>query len=124
MVFSRLNGFGDDMQESPAEIAGILRAMIRHEDEQANRRVTWLATFQGLLLAALGFASNKSDHLTSIFAMLGISVALLVYCGMVAGRCAINRIRKEWGRLISAEYDGPMLMGFYPDSRRFSAFAV
>jgi hypothetical protein len=33
--------------------------MIMHENQLINDRVTWLLTFQGLLLAALGFAWER-----------------------------------------------------------------
>lgn len=36
-----------------------IRNLIRHENELINQRLTWLGTFQGLLLAALAFAWDK-----------------------------------------------------------------
>ena len=37
----------------------IIRSMIQHENQLINERLTWLLTFQGLLLAALGFVGAQ-----------------------------------------------------------------
>jgi hypothetical protein len=108
--------------ETSTDVAEILRTMVRYEGEQANRRVSWLATFQGLLLAALSFAWDKSTFLTLVLALVGMAVAVLVFCGMLAGTFAISRLRAQWHALVPSSDKYPDLMGFYPDAAPWSVY--
>ena len=110
------------MKDTPTDAAEVLRTMVRYEGEQADRRVSWLATFQGLLLAALSFAWDKSTSLTLVLALVGIAVAILVFCGMLAGTFAIARIRTQWRSLVPPSDKIPDLMGFYPDAAPWSVY--
>jgi hypothetical protein len=59
-----------------------IRELIRHENELINQRLTWLGTFQGLLLAALAFAWDKKSAggivcvLCTVGAMVAISTGV------------------------------------------------
>ena len=105
-----------------ADTAEVLRAMLRHESEQADRRVSWLGMFQGLLFAALAFAWDKAPSLINLVAIVGCCVAVLVFCGTLAGTFAIERIRGQWRRLIPEDYNGADPMGFYPDRAPWSVY--
>jgi len=103
-------------------LADACRTMARHESEQVHRRITWLASFQGFLFAALGVAWGKSRSLTHVFATLGVTVAALTLVGVVAAVWAIERIRQTWLAEKPAGYHGPDIMGFYPDRARFTRY--
>lgn len=56
-----------------------VREMITREDELTNQRMLWMAAFNGLLFAALGFAWGKpgAKFLTTVFSALGVSASFL-----------------------------------------------
>lgn len=107
------------------ETAEVIRTMLRHETEQADRRVSWLTTVQGLLFTALAFAWDKPGALTTIVSVLGATVAVLVFAGMCAGTLAIDRLRRDWTRLIPRSYEEnlPPSMGYYPHRAPWIVYA-
>ncbi len=98
------------------------RSMIRHEDEQTHRRLSWLGSFQGFLFASLGFCWGKNTSLTLIICLLGLAVALLIYSGVFASVLAIKRIHKLWHKHKPPGYSGPDISGFFPDRAQLSLF--
>ena len=98
-------------------IAETCRTMVRSESEAMHRRVSWLATFQGFLFAGLGFAwrSRGSEHLVWLFAILGLTIALLVLISFSGPILAVNRIRRYWLDHRPADYDGPDILGWFPE---------
>lgn len=102
--------------------ADIFRSMARHEAEQVHRRISWLAGFQGFLFAAVGVSWSKSQPLTRTFALLGLTVAMLVFAGILAATWAVQRIRRDWSRERPKDYRGPDIMGFYPDKIPLSVY--
>src|SRR5437764_14593071 len=56
----------------------VIRQMINAENTVLNHRLTWFATFEGLLFSALGFAWGKSGahDLVRVFVVLGIVAAV------------------------------------------------
>jgi hypothetical protein len=91
----------------------IIRAMIMHENEIINDRLTWLLTFQGLLLAALGFAWGAKDSkpLVRIFAALGIVVSVVSVFGLLAATNAMYGLVDWWAQHRPADYVGPDVIG-------------
>lgn len=96
--------------------------MLRQEAEQIHRRITWLASFQGFLFAALGLAWGKNHQLTQVFAGLGISVSLLVLLAVLAAIRAVERLRQGWLDNQPPNYSGPGIMGFYPTQAPLSVY--
>jgi hypothetical protein len=79
LQFARLFGWYDNKKTTCSD-PEVLRAMIRHENDLMNHRLTWLLTSQGLLFTALGFAlSNQnqqfSQQLREVLAFVGILLA-------------------------------------------------
>jgi hypothetical protein len=110
-------------EKNIAAIADPLRSLVFHETEQINRRLTWLATLQGLLLAALGFAWEKGGKdLLAVFASMGVAVSLLVYTSLIGSVIAMNKIRSCWLRHRPKGYDGPDIFGTYPERARFITY--
>src|SRR5437868_5183885 len=99
-----------------------LRSMIQHETEQANRRLSWLGTFQGFLFAALGFSWTKNIWLTLIICSLGLIVALLIFVSVIATVLAMRRIRAYWIKNKPGDYRGPDIFGFFPERAPWSIF--
>ena len=93
----------------------IYRAMMRDESEQIHRRISWLASLQGFLFAAFGFAWQKPFALSKIVAWLGLSVALFVCAGMIASIRAQKKIRASWEKMKPHEYHGPGIQGYHPE---------
>jgi hypothetical protein len=91
----------------------IIRAMIMHENEIINDRLTWLLTFQGLLLAALGFAWGAKDSkpLVRIFAAVGIVVSFISAFGLLAATSAMYGLVDWWVQHRPPDYAGPDVIG-------------
>ena len=81
---------------------------VKHENELINQRLTWLGTFQGLLLAALAFAWDKSDAKPIIFVLgiLGIAVAASIAIGTCRANQALNRLGRYWDKVKPKDYSG------------------
>jgi hypothetical protein len=90
-----------------------IRSMIKNENDLVNHRLTWLGTFQGLLLAALAFAWGKSDaaEIVMILCVLGALVALSTGVATCRANQAIKRLDAQWDQGKPADYAGPDVEG-------------
>ncbi|PYL22809.1 MAG: hypothetical protein DMF37_11340 [Verrucomicrobia bacterium] len=81
---------------------------IKHENDLVNHRLTWLGTFQGLLLAALAFAWDKHDAKYMIYALgaLGVSVALSIAVATYRANKALDRLSRYWDKVKPKDYVG------------------
>ena len=105
----------------------IVRQMITREDELTNQRMLWMAAFNGLLFAALGFAWDKSGarFLTVIFSVLGVSASFLNGLALIFASTAQRRPLFWWHRNRPKAYAGPGVMGSEPiDKRRYSLYVT
>jgi hypothetical protein len=96
------------------DIAGnATRSMIKNENDLINHRLTWLGTFQGLLLAALAFAWDKRDvwGVVTILCVLGALVALSTGVATWRANQAIKRLDALWDRSKPEDYSGPDVEG-------------
>ena len=91
----------------------MLREMVRHEDDLRNHRITWLCQLQGFLFASLGFAWGKSQRLTTILAVSGLTIGFLVLIALLSGTAAHLRIHKWWRQTRPGDYKGPDVFGLY-----------
>ena len=104
-----------------------VREMITREDELTNQRMLWMAAFNGLLFAALGFAWDKpgARFLTTIFSLLGISASLLNGVALIYAANAQRRLLSWWHDQKSKAYAGPGVMGCEPlDAKKMYSFYV
>jgi hypothetical protein len=94
----------------------VVRKMITREDELTNQRMLWMAAFNGLLFAALGFAWDKSGaiFLTIIFSILGFAASFLNGVALIFTSNAQRRLLFWWQRKKPKHYDGPGVMGGEP----------
>ena len=94
--------------------ADIIRSLIFNESELTNNRVVWMASFQGLLFASLGFAWDKSGTtgLGVIFSLLGIATAILSVIGLIAASLATRRLVVWWVGNRPKAYRGPPVIGY------------
>ncbi len=91
--FARLFGWYDTKKSTSSD-PEVSRAMIRHENDLMNHRLTWLLTSQGLLFTALGFALSKdnqqfSQQLREVLAFVGILLAASASVVLDAANTAI-----------------------------------
>lgn len=94
------------------EDARIIRAMIEHENNLQNYRVTWLMTIQGLLLAALGFSWGEGTReLVTIFCVLGLVVSLSSWSAMTLSTAAFKDLHDWWYENKPQDYKGPPVVG-------------
>src|SRR5438093_10846601 len=86
---------------------------IKHENDLVNHRLTWLGTFQGLLLAALAFAWDKHDAKYMIYALgaLGVSVALSIAVATYRANKALDRLSRYWDKVKPKDYVGSAAEG-------------
>ena len=94
---------------------------IKQENELINHRLTWLGAFQGLLLASLAFAWDKSDAkmIIVVLGILGILVAISVGIGTCRANGSINNCNAEWDRIRPNEYSGLDIEGVRSQSGYF-----
>ncbi len=95
----------------------VVRQMITREDELTNQRMLWMAAFNGLLFAALGFAWDKSHtvFLSVVFSILGITTSILNGLALSFASRAQRRLLLWWQhRIQSTGYSGPGVMGGEP----------
>lgn len=97
--------------------AEIIRSLLCRESEFTNNRVVWMAAFQGLLFASLGFAWDKKDTgaLSVIFSLLGIATAILSGIGLMAASLATRRLLVWWADKRPRNYHGPPVIGYEMD---------
>ena len=96
------------------DFAEITRAMIKHENELINHRLTWMATFQGLLAATAGFAwENGTLLLIFLISLVGfvfsISTAKVLFHADQAIKTLLGAWEKRNGN--PDEYSGPSVIG-------------
>src|SRR4051812_28112493 len=99
----------------------VIRQMITREDELTNQRMHWMAMFNGLLFAALGFAWDKSGarFLTVVFSILGFASSFLNALALIFASHAQRRLLSWWHCKKPAAYTGPGVIGCEPlDSKR------
>jgi hypothetical protein len=84
----------------------VFREMIKTENELIDHRLTWLGIFQGLLLAALGFAwrDNKAGAILFVICALGAIVAVSIGIGTYRANKAIACLTAEWDKLRQGKY--------------------
>jgi lysylphosphatidylglycerol synthetase-like protein (DUF2156 family) len=104
-----------------------VRDMITREDQLTNQRMLWMATCNGLLFAALGFAWDKrgAAFLTTIFSLLGVSASFLNGLALIFASNAQRRLLQWWHSRMPKGYSGPGVMGCEPlDRKRYSLYVT
>ena len=98
----------------------VLREMITQEDELVNERMLWMAAFNGLLFAALGFAWGKPEtqFILTVFAVLGVLASLLNVLSLSFASMAQRRLLQWWDENKPEGYNGPGVMGQHPLDRK------
>jgi lysylphosphatidylglycerol synthetase-like protein (DUF2156 family) len=99
--------------------------MITKENDLTNQRMLWMAAFNGLLFAALGFAWDKTNakFLTIVFSILGVSASFLNGIALIFASNAQRSLLFWWHSKKPKNYNGPGVMGFEPlDAKRYSLF--
>lgn len=104
-----------------------VREMITRENELTNQRMLWMAAFNGLLFAALGFAWDKAGakFLTIVFSLLGVSASFLNGLALIFASNAQRRLLSWWHSKKPKTYSGPGVMGCEPlDKKRYSLYVT
>ncbi len=98
---------------NPEEYSSISRSMIEHENELLNHRMTWMWTFQGLLMGATAFAWEDSKMLLGIISFIGFTSAISFGLSFVSALRAIKNILTNWDKYSSENpgYEGPSVIG-------------
>lgn len=94
----------------------VVRSMIKREDDLTDQRIIWMAAFNGLLFAALGFAWGKpgARFLTLVFSSLGLLSSLLSGIALVFAADSLRRLMLWWEANRPEDYNGPGVMGANP----------
>jgi hypothetical protein len=102
-----------------------VREMITRENDLTNQRMLWMAAFNGLLFAALGFAWDKAGarFLTLVFSILGVAASFSNGLALIFASTAQRRLLFWWHSRKPRHYDGPGVMGYEPlDKGRYSLY--
>lgn len=107
--------------EDIEKLEELIRSMIAREDDLVNHRMGWLATFNGLLFAALGFCWDKPT--ASQFLMLICIVGLLISCFHAFGIFEVGRAQRRlliwWRDKEPKTHDSPGIMGIKPVGKNY-----
>ena len=109
------------------EYEAVVRDMISKENDLTNQRMMWMAAFNGLLFAALGFAWDKAGakFLTTVFASLGVASSFLNGVALIFASNAQRRLLVWWHASRPTSYLGPGVMGCEPlDQKRYSLYVT
>jgi hypothetical protein len=114
---------GAIMELSPevsAERAEI-RDHIKFENDLIHQRMTWSGTFEGLLLAVVSFAWDKSDAKPLLIVICLVAIAVTVSFGYAIHRAnmATARAAARWDAIGPARYRGLDVEGFRSEARPF-----
>ena len=104
-----------------------VREMITSENELTHQRMIWMASFNGLLFAALGFAWDKAgvEFLTIVFSLLGVLSSFLNGLALIFASNAQRRLLLWWHTKKPKEYIGPGVMGCEPlDEKMYSVYVT
>jgi hypothetical protein len=103
----------------PTHYEDTVRQMVRHENELANHRVTWLLTFEGLLFTALSFAWDKQETHYLVYVLCAVGMAIAGSCWPIldGAQRALGRLRQWWIDHRPPDYAGPDVIGFWRDGR-------
>jgi hypothetical protein len=101
--------------------ASTVRAMIEHENDQQNYRLTWMLAIEGLLFAGIGFAWDKTDAhvLVTVFCVLGAVVSISSWTALRLSKQAMNSIREWWDSHRPKDYGGPDIVGYRANDHWF-----
>ena len=91
--------------------AEIIRAMIRHENDLTNHRLTWFVLVEGLLAAALGQVFQKSFEVTEAIGVIGLLVSVPTLYSAWCANQAVKRLKKWWRSNKPGNYAGPDVIG-------------
>lgn len=94
--------------ETLDQYAGIIREMIRHEDDVLDQRITWLCQIQGLLFAALAFVWKEPTayYLILVLCIVGLVVAITTWSALGPIWRGVSDLQKWW-KGFSVNYPGP-----------------
>lgn len=95
------------------EYASISRGMIVHENELLNHRMTWMWTFQGLLMGAVAFTWETDKLLVVVISFIGFISAVSFSLSFLSSLGAIKNIIKKWHKFSADNpgYEGPPIIG-------------
>jgi hypothetical protein len=97
-------------EDNDKEFSNVIRGMIVHEDDLTNQRLTWMATLNGLMLAALGVMLGVIwqkepvvvgwQHYLIIwaFCLFGIVICISSWLTLMASHLARERLQALWDR--------------------------
>jgi hypothetical protein len=108
-----------------AHYESVVRQMITDENTLTNQRMLWMAAFNGLLFAALGFAWDKprAHFLAIVFSVLGVTASALNGIVLISAAHAQRRLLLWWHEKGPHDYDGPGVMGHEPmDKKMYSHY--
>jgi hypothetical protein len=89
--------------------------MIEHENELLNHRMTWMWTFQGLLMGAAAFTWADNNVLLGVISFIGFVSAISFSLSFISSLLAIKNIIADWHEFSDANpgYVGPPIIGSY-----------
>jgi len=100
---------------SPATYFELVDRKVQQEVSWIQQRMTWLATFQGLLFATFGliyeagqFAEREDVHIASkailvSVTLVGMMTSICIIAGLHAAGSVLKQLNSEWIRLVPDE---------------------
>ena len=96
----------EELRKTDAEYGDKLRALIRHENEVSNHRVTWLMVTEGLLVTSVSAVFKESLVATGSLAVVGILVSVSVGQSLKNSYESRQHFKKLWRKRIEdRKYD-------------------
>jgi hypothetical protein len=103
-----------DEPMSLKEYAGVIRDMVKHENDLTNQRLTWMAALNGLMLTGLGFMWGKpfDQVVISVFCLLGLFVCYTAHMALRAAERARFDLYLLWSRRNVPKTKVPPVIGW------------
>jgi hypothetical protein len=107
----------------PADWYRTVRDQIQHEDSLILQRLAWLTAAQSFLFTAYAITANSSpqprnpvlvtqqDLLFTIIPGVAFLSGVLIYCSVIAGILAQNRLRHAYAAHVASVRDFPEIQG-------------
>lgn len=85
-----------------------IAAQAKVENELINHRMTWLASIQGFLFAAIAFAWNveSARSIVYVVALVGFFTAVSIGYAVHRANSAIDRLSAYWDTIKPKEFNG------------------
>lgn len=106
-----------DKDEASTKNAGIIRSMIKHEDDLRNNRLNWMIPMHSLLFVAYAQLISGYPEFQLLIAIVGIITSISFGICFIHGNLGIKRLKCWWDEERKGKEEPPV-MGLRHDEKQ------